>query len=194
MSNYAALELIKRQVRLLNRAQGIQLSAAQQQIALQFNFANFHELMKVASQTPMSDQRVLLAAFGVTDLKQAIWEDDLPKELDELLEDRLNGEIAETNAWGYSAEDIEIESASYDDTIGKLTLTGSLTYSGYQDEDRAYCGTAFYLDVELQLLRRDSQWVFDEESGLEILTCESDVDRDHELELHDLRQSYLAGK
>lgn len=188
MSSYTAFELIKRQARSLQRAQGITLSAAQQQVARQFNFANFHELTTVAHQNPVTDGRVLLAAFGVTDLTHAIWEDDLPSELDEMLEDQLSGEIAETNAWGYSAEDIEIETASYDTAVGKLVLSGSLTYSGYQDEDRVYCGTAFYLDVEIHLLRREGKWIFDAESGLEIQTCESDIDRDYQQEMAFLKQ------
>lgn len=180
MSRYTPLELIKRRAKSLHKDQGIPLNAAQQAIAHQFNFNNFHELQKVAGQHPVSDSRLLLAAFGVIDLQEVIWEDGLHVRLDQILEDQMNGEIAETNAWGFSFEDLDIEHTSYDENIGRLTLTGSLTYSGYQDEDRVFHGSAFYLDVQLNLLRRDNKWIFDEENGVEILHCESDLDRNRE--------------
>lgn len=194
MSKYSPLELIKREAKRLSKAQGTQLSSAQQQIALQYKFASFHELTKVACQKAITDQRVLLAAFSVLDLKETIWEDGIPQDLEDLLDEQMNGAISETNATEFSAEDIEIESASYDEQNGKLTLQGSLTYSGYQDQDRPFSGSAFYLDVELELLRRDGKWVFDEESGLIITGSETDSDRDRQLELDDLYDEYLAEK
>lgn len=191
MSSYCPLNFIKRQAKDLQKAQGIKLSAAQEALAIQFNFNSYHELQIVARQRPVTDSRVLSAAFGIADLQDLIWEDNLHVELDQLLEDAMNSETAATNASLFSFEDLVIDSASYDDEIGCLTLTGSLTYSGEQDDDRMFYGRAFYLDVRLSLLRRGNKWIFDEQNALEIESCESDLDRDHEHELDDLYKDYL---
>ncbi|HCF0753703.1 TPA: hypothetical protein NH710_004352 [Pseudomonas aeruginosa] len=190
MPKYSALNLIKRKAKAFADANGIPLSSAHNQLAQQFKFNNFHELTVVAGQSTL-DPRIALAAFGTTELDQAIWEDDLPDALDMLLEEALSSAIADTNAYDFSFEDLDIEQATYDEANGTLTLIGSLTYSGTPDEDRMYHGSKFYLDVQLTLLRRDEKWIFHDEIGLAILAGESDVDRDHQAEEEDLYQSYL---
>ncbi|WP_010487452.1 hypothetical protein [Pseudomonas sp. S9] len=191
MSKYSPLNLIKQNAKCLKIAEGITLSAAQESIAKAFRFNNFHELKKVAGQ-PITDLRILEAAFGVHELEQAIWEDDLPSELQDHLDEIMSSETADTNAGNFSFRGLDIEEQNYDESNGKLTLTGSLVYSGEQDQDRPYHGSEFYLDVEINLCRRENKWVFDEEDGVKILNLETDRDRDHAQEQTDLYNDYLA--
>ena len=53
-----------------------------------------------------------------------------------------------------------------------------------------YHGSAFYLDAQVRLVRRDDEWRIAEE-GVEILAGESDKDRDREMELDDQYARWL---
>ncbi len=87
----------------------------------------------------------------------------------------------------------EVTSSSYDETKGLLVLEVSFTYSGEQDQDRPYAGCEFYLDVEVTLVRRPGEWLF-EEGWVAVTKIETDQDRDREAELADMYADYLKDK
>ena len=68
-----------------------------------------------------------------------------------------------------------------------------LDYSGEQDQDRPYAGCEFYLDVEVTLVRRPGEWLF-EEGWVAVTKIETDQDRDREAELADMYADYLKDK
>jgi len=86
-----------------------------------------------------------------------------------------------------------VTSSSYDETKGLLVLEVSFTYSGEQDQDRPYAGCEFYLDVEVTLVRRPGEWLF-EEGWVAVTKIETDQDRDREAELADMYADYLKDK
>ena len=87
MSDFSPLSIIKSQAKQHAREHDMKLSAAQEALARQAGFEEYHELVVVARRNPM-DPRLMLAAFGVRDFKDAIDEDDVFSELDQELEDR----------------------------------------------------------------------------------------------------------
>ncbi|WP_337261505.1 MULTISPECIES: hypothetical protein [unclassified Serratia (in: enterobacteria)] len=177
MSKFSCYEILKSNAKELKRAHGIMLSEAQERIAKQAGFSHFHELSVVAKKDPL-ENRLMVAALGVSDLSEALYEDNIYVELDQALEEQLSGAIADTNADNFSMDgDEEITEHEYDESTGMLTLKVSLTYLGDQHPDRVYAGSAFYLDTIVRLVRRNNKWEFAED-GLEIINGESDQDRD----------------
>ncbi|EPM43181.1 hypothetical protein [Pseudomonas syringae] len=188
--SYDSISLIKQQAKALGKAEGIPLSSAQELFAHREKFSSFHDLTTVASRNP-NDPRLMRAAFGVDDLKDAIWEDDLPSELDDLLETHMSEATGGTNATNFQLQDLQITQVEYDENLGLLTLLGSFTYAGDQDPDRMYHGAAFFLQAKFFLIRRFDRWSFDEDHEFEIIAGESDVDRDREDQLDSEYQDYL---
>lgn len=174
MSAFSCFEILKSNAKALAKAQGLKLHAAQELIAKQAKFTDFHDLTAVAKRNPM-DARLVAAALG--DLSEALYEDPAWTELNLALEDKLSGAIAETNAAEFTMEDIEVTGARYDASTGVLTLEVSFTYQGELDPDRAYSASEFYLDASFRLKRRDGQWSLAED-GIEIHSGETDQDRD----------------
>lgn len=160
MSKYSLLSIFQTNARRMSSASGVKLSLAQEKLAKSCGFNNLHELQAVAKKGN-SDPRLIKCAFGDDDLKELIYETPFYEELGTSLEDQLSGEIASTNASEFTPEDIEPESATYDEKSGKLTISGSLSYSGEQDEDRAYSGHSFFVDFEFYLLYRSGRWQVD---------------------------------
>lgn len=177
MSSYSFVELIKLSAKKYAKMQSITLSAAQNQIALNAGFVSYHDLVTVSKRNPV-DRRLMIAALGVSSLADAIYENDVFSSFESELEDRMSGETAVTNAYDYTVEDLVVESSSYDESSGILSLNISFSYSGDQDPDRVWHGSIFYLDVTVSLIRRDCKWLLAEE-GLIILSGESDQDRDY---------------
>ena len=188
--SYDSISLIKQQAKALGKSEGIPLSSAQELFAHSAKFANFHDLTMVAARNP-NDPRLIRAAFGVDDLKDAIWEDDLPSQLDDLMEEFSSEARADTNASDFQVTDLEITQSDYDEKLGKLTLTGAFTYAGEQHPDRMYHGSKFFMQAKFYLIRRFDGWSFDEDQQFEITSGESDVDRDRENELESQYQDYL---
>ncbi|WP_095064626.1 hypothetical protein [Pseudomonas sp. Irchel s3f19] len=191
--SYDTISLIKQQAKALSKTQGVSLSSAQELFARKAKFSNFHDLTTVATRNP-DDPRLVCAAFGVSDLKDAIWEDDLPSQLDDLLEDATSEARADMNASDFRVTSLKITSADYDPALGKLVLDGSFVYGGQQDLDRMYHGTAFHMNARFNLIRRFDSWSFDENTPYEIVDSitDSDLDREHELEYQ--YEQYLAEK
>lgn len=188
--SYDSISLIKQQAKALGKSEGIPLSSAQELFARKAKFSSFHDLTTVASRNP-DDPRLMRAAFGVDDFKDAIWEDDLPSQLDDLLETYMSEATGDTNASNFRVEDLQITQADYDENLGLLTLAGTFTYAGDQDPDRMYHGAAFFLQAKFFLIRRFDRWSFDEDHEFEISGGESDIDRDRENELESQYQDYL---
>lgn len=177
MSKFSCLEILKSKAKLLAYEHGIKLSAAHAIVAQQAWFAHYHEMKTVAGRNPL-EHRLMFAALGVSDLTDAIYEENIYYGLDNELYDQLSGEIASTNATEFTIEDLVIELAQYDSSSGVLKLVGSLTYQGEQLDDKPFSGTEFYLDVVIQLVRRDDEWTFDEEEGLTITHAVTDQELD----------------
>lgn len=180
MSDFSPLGIIKSQAKQHARQHDMKLSAAQEALARQAGFEEYHELVVVA-QRNLTDLRLMLAAFGVPDFKEAIFEDDVLSELDQELEHMLSGAMAETNANEFAIGDSEVVSVVYDDATGALRLGISIDWEGQQDPDRVYYGRVFFLETDVNLIRRDGRWSLGED-GVCIITCETDVDRDRRTE------------
>lgn len=180
MSDFSPLNIFKSQAKQLVRDQDVKLSTAQETLAQTAGFANYHELSVVALRNP-KDPRLMVAVFGVKDFSDAIHEGDVYADLDQELEDQLSEAIAETNASGFTIDDLAVDTAGYNDRTGVLTLMVKLTYQGEQHPERMYSGTAFFLTATVLLLRRDGKWLLAEE-GVSISSGESDADRDRRSE------------
>ncbi|MFJ1338264.1 hypothetical protein ACIKP7_09025 [Pseudomonas caricapapayae] len=129
----------------------------------------------------MAARWALSSSFGVRDFKDAIHEDDVFSELDQELEHMLSGARAETNASEFAIGEYEVESAAYENATGVLKLGMSITYEGQQDPERVYYGRAFFLQAEVELIRRDGKWSLGED-GVSITSSETDADRDRRTE------------
>ena len=180
MSDFSPLCIIKSQSKQHARQHDMKLSAAQEALARQAGFEEYHELVVVAQRNP-TDPRLMLAAFGVRDFKDAIHEDDVLSELDQELEHMLSGAMAETNASEFAIGDCEVESAAYDDATGVLRLNMSIDWEGQQDPERVYYGRVFFLKADVDLIRRDGNWSLGED-GVSITSSETDADRDRRTE------------
>lgn len=190
MSDFSPISIIKSQAKQHARDHDMKLSAAQEALARQAGFEEYHELVVVAQRNP-TNPRLMLAAFGVRDFKDAIHEDDVFSELDQELEHMLSGAMAETNASEFAIGDYEVESAAYEDATGVLKLGMSITYEGQQDPDRVYYGRAFFLQAEVELIRRDGKWSLGED-GISITSSETDADRDRRNEWEYMAQQQAA--
>lgn len=176
MSDFSPLSIFKSQAKQHGRQHDMKLSAAQEALARQAGFKEYHELVVVAQRNP-TDPRLMLAAFGMRDFKVAIFEDDVFSELNQELEHMLSGAMAETNASKFAIGDTEVETVAYDDATGALILGMSIDWEGQQDSDRVYYGTVFFLKADVNLVRRDGRWSLGED-GVCIITSETDADRD----------------
>ncbi|WP_079227349.1 hypothetical protein [Pseudomonas putida] len=180
MSDFSCLNILKTHAKQLAQAEAIKLSSALERVAQQAGFSSYHELSEVAKRTPL-DSRLIKAAFGVKDLRDALYENDVYSSFQQELDDQLSDATSEMNASDFEIRNVEVKSAEYSDALGLLTLAVSLAYQGTQDQDRMYHGTALYLDATLKVRRRDGEWQLADE-GLSITGGESDADRDREAE------------
>ena len=192
MSKYSYINLIKSQAKKLAQEQGFPLSVAQERLATSLKFKDFHELTTVGLRNPY-DVRLLMGALGTSDPTEVIYGSPVYERFCEEIDELLSGEAADTNAYDYTCEDIEVTSSSYDEAKGLLVQEISLTYSGMQDQDRPYAGCEFYLDVEITLVRRSVEWLF-EDDWVVITKIDTDQDRDRQAELDDLYADYLKNK
>ena len=190
MSDFSPISIIKSQAKQHARQHDMKLSAAQEALARQAGFEEYHELVVVAQRNP-TDPRLMLAAFGVRDFKEAIHEDDVFSELEQELEQLLSGAMAETNASEFAIGESEVESSAYDDATGVLRLDMSIAWEGQQDPDRVYYGRAFFLKAVVELIRRDGKWSLGED-GVSITSSETDADRDRRDEWDYMAQQQAA--
>lgn len=189
MSNYSYVSILKRRAKSLSRDTSISLAVAQENVSLAAGFAHFHELNVISKRKP-DDPRLMKAALGIVVLRDAIYEDDVYSAFESEIDDLLSDAVDETNATGFTVKGLSITESTYDIEVGVLTLRVSFAYEGEQDQDRMYHGSAFYLDAQVRLVRRDDEWRIAEE-GVEILAGESDKDRDREMGLDDQYAQWL---
>lgn len=178
MSKQTYLDLFKRRAKTLARDHGLMLSTAQEQLAAKSGFANLHELTTVAKRNP-NDERLTYAAFGTQDLADLICEEDAYRELQSEVEDVLSGAIAETNAYAFGIDGLDVTSSTYDDESGQVWLDLTFQYAGEQDPDKAYHGATFYIMARACMHCAQGVWRLSDNDGLEILECKNDRDLDY---------------
>jgi len=183
MSQYSCLEIIRTKAKKMARTDAaLTHTQALEVIAKKSKFSNYHELAKVAKNAPM-EPRLLMAAFGDSDFKDVIYNyydsyvDGPLTSLEAAVEEELSGDIASTNASGFTVEDLTVTETHYDEAKGILDLKVSFLYQGEQLPDHVYSGTEFAVDAMISLLWRDEKWQFIDE-GFEITNVESDTERD----------------
>ncbi|EPJ8755487.1 hypothetical protein SBH91_002594 [Pseudomonas putida] len=162
MSDFSPISIFKSQAKQHARQHDMKLSAAQEALARQAGFEEYHELVVVAQRNP-TDPRLMLAAFGVRDFKDAIHQDEVLSELDQKLGDQLSSAIAETNASVFTIGALKVDTNHYTNSTGMLILGVSLPYKGRQDQERVYQGAASFLTATVKLLRRTGKWLLAED-------------------------------
>lgn len=178
--SYSPHNIIKRKAREFAKSQGIPLSKALEQQAVQNGFAHYYELAQVAKRYP-SDPRLIFGAFGTNDLKKAVDEVDLTDRLQDLADEAFAGAVADTNAYDFIVEDVEVSQATYDPSTGMLELDIAFQYSGDQDPDRPWHGNIFYVnDAKVRFYWRDERWQLAYDDEFEVLQVDTDRDRDYE--------------
>lgn len=191
MSQYSCIEIIRTKAKQMVRSNDV-LTHTQvlELIAQNSKFSNYHELAKVAKSTPL-EPRLLMAAFGDSDFKDVIYNlygsytDGPFPSLEMAVEEELSGNIATTNADGFTIEDLTITDAFYDEAKGILDLNVAFLYQGEQLPDHVYSGTAFEVEAKVRLSWRDEKWNFINED-FEITHVESDTERDWYEEAEDI--------
>ncbi|WP_138438245.1 P-loop NTPase family protein [Marinobacter alexandrii] len=182
MPKFSPISIIKRSTKTLARNQTIPLNKALESVATSSGFSDFHEMTAVAKKSSQ-ESRLTKAAFGLSDLGSAVFEDEIDFALDSLLEEELSGAIAETNAYNFSLQSIDVGSTHYDEHVGILTLNAELEYCGDQDPDRPYHGTSFFIKAEIRLKWTSDGWELLEDEPLTIESCTTDADKDREAEM-----------
>ncbi|EPM73976.1 hypothetical protein A3SO_27553, partial [Pseudomonas syringae pv. actinidiae ICMP 19072] len=95
-------------------------------------------------------------------------------ELDQELKHVLSRAMDETNPGQFSIGDCHVQSASYIEATGVLTLGMSITYEGQQDSDQVYYARGFFLQAAIQLIRRDAKWSLGKD-GVSIVSSDPDI-------------------
>lgn len=182
MSKFSYINILKSEAKNLAAQSGMKQSLALEQVALRSGFSSYHELATVARKNP-KEIRLMKAALGTDDLSQVVFQDDVLDIINDVVEEMLSAEAAETNAEGFMIEDLEVNDAGFDESTGILFIEIAFDYSGDQDSDRVYHGSTFHVSATLMLARRNSEWRPTKEfGGMELHDVESDVDRAHRLE------------
>ena len=182
MSRYSCLKIISTKAKKMARASSVLThSQALEIIAKQSNFSNYHELTRVAKYAPL-EPRLLMAAFGDSDFADVIhnyydtYTDGPYAAFEMAVEHELSGEIASTNADGFTVEDLTVTETHYDENKGILNLKVSFLYQGEQLPDHAYSGSEFEVDANISLLWRDEKWIIIDED-FEIINVVSDTEQ-----------------
>ncbi|SUD99038.1 Uncharacterised protein [Providencia rettgeri] len=183
MSQYSCIEIIRTKAKKMARCNtALSHTQALEFIAQNSKFSNYHELVQVAKNTPL-EPRLLIAAFGDSNFEDVIYNlygsytDGPYPSLEMAVEEKLSGEIATTNADGFTIEDLVITDTFYDEIKGILDLQVAFLYQGDQLPDHVYSGVEFEVEAKVRLSWRDEKWNFIDED-FEITHLVSDIDRD----------------
>jgi hypothetical protein len=193
MNQYSYFNLIKREAKAYGKSHNISLAVAQEHIAREAGFAHYHEMLVVSKSKP-DDPRLMLRAVGLTNFNEILFEDPLWGDLDFLVEDVMSGAIADTNATGFTVENLKVYSAEYDESTGIATIDVYFEYQGEQDPDRVWHGAAFYIHGQVRLNFRDGWSFVEDEDALVMTDVKTDQDLDHEAGLEDLYEEHLASQ
>lgn len=170
MPNY--LEPFKLRSKFLAKKHGLQLSQSREQLAIDSGFSSFHDLRQTAKKSPR-DTRLIMAAFGTNYIDDLLTEQDIFYQLDNILSDELSGAIASTNATGYGIDVIETESYDLSDNGKRLQMQVQINYTGEVDFERPFCGSAFKIKANVNLILTRGIWELTDEP-LEIVESASD--------------------
>lgn len=121
MSKYSYVNIIKSRCKDFARENQLSLSVVHETAAKSVGFTSYHDLHQVSKSNPL-DIRLMRLAFGLAKLEDAIYEDEILRELDTQLEDEMSGEMAATNASFFIIENLDPANAAYDPSNGYLTL------------------------------------------------------------------------
>lgn len=176
MSDYSCLSILKTKAKKLVRIQKIKLSEALEIVARDAKFSSYHELSEVAKRDPL-EQRLVVAAMGESSLEEVICRDEIVYAIEREVEEMLSGDMAETNAYGFSIENLEATKVNYDPKKGVMSVQAAFEYEGEQDPDRPFSGSSFEIVSKMEFLLRDNEWSLIEDS-LELTSVNSNVDND----------------
>ena len=177
MSKYNCINILKSEAKFLSRARSISRSQALELTAKKYNFSSYHELQTVAKNRPWDD-RLVKAAFGVEDLSDVIYGPGIWDEICDLVDEKLSGEVASTNASGFHIENFDVHDWAYVESDGTLFYEVLFEYAGEQDDSRTITNTVFYVNATVMLARRNGEWEFlSAYDGLELHDVEGDLDR-----------------
>lgn len=179
MPKYTYLDLFKRRAKLLSKAENLQLAFAQEQLAKECGFTDFHELQTVSKRSP-NDPRLVKAGLGVAEPGDILFEQRVYSAIEEEIEEALCSEIAETNASNFTLEDLEILESGYSQRSGVGTVRFSGNYVGEQDPDRVHHDHSFPVHAEVRARKSNDQWILADYRGFELLG----VCADCEIALH----------
>jgi hypothetical protein len=177
MSKYSYVNIIKSRCKDFARENQMPLNVVHQMAAESVGFTSYHDLNQVSKSSPQ-DIRLMRLAFSLEKLEDAIYQDEILPNLDRQLEDEMSGEMAETNATFFTIENVDPANASYDATNGHLTLELNFDWQGEQDEERPWSGNDFNIDAVVTLVYRSKGWKLHDQHGLEIISSESNRDRE----------------
>lgn len=174
--SYSLLDIFKTLARDEADRLGLKLSRAKEHLARQAGFADLHELTAVAKKNP-EDPRLMKVVFGVAGFSDAIHDEPAYSQFCARVDERLSGKTAETNAYAFMVEGIDVLTADYDEDVGLLTLNLSFSYNGEQDQDQTYVGSSFEVEAHVNLKYRHRQWSLADDP-LVILRCDNKIDID----------------
>ena len=89
MSGFYCFSILKSQAKQIAKGQGLKHSEALEQVAISANFSSFHDMQKCAVANPR-EPRLVKAALGVTDLKDALHHDGVSMALELEINQRLS--------------------------------------------------------------------------------------------------------
>ena len=181
MSKYSYINILKSEAKNLAIESTISRTEALELIAQRSSFSSYHELVTVSKQSPR-EVRLMKAALGTDDFSEVVFQDDVLQIINDVVEESLSGEIADTNAADFMIENLEVHDADFDNSVGVLFVELLFDYAGEQDPGRVYHGATFHVNATLQLARRGGKWNLSEPYGLELHDVERDVDRAYRLE------------
>jgi len=182
MSDYSCLSILKSRAKKLVRIKNIQLAEALEIVARDAKFTTYHELNAVAKRDPF-EQRLVHAAMGEVTLEEVIYRDDVFYAIDREVENQLSSDLAETNAYGFTIENLEATKVNYDSKRGIMSVQAIFDYQVEQDPERSFSGSSFDIVAEMELLLRDNEWSLVEDS-LKLTSVNSNVDDDwYDLEM-----------
>ncbi|EMI6952781.1 hypothetical protein [Pseudomonas aeruginosa] len=175
MPKYSYVNIIKSRCKDFARENQIPLNVVHHKAAQSVGFTSYHDLTQISKSNPL-DIRLMRLAFGMEKLEDVIYENGILSDLDRQLENKMSGEMAETNATFFTMENVESANAAYDASNGHLTLELSFDWQGEQDEERPWSGNEFKIDALVTLVYRSKSWQLHEELGLYIVSSKSNWD------------------
>lgn len=180
MPSYTYFDLFKRRAKVFAQTADLQLAAAQERLAKECGFSDFHEVRTVSKRSP-EDPRLVRAGLGVDETGDIIFELKLHSAVEEEIEEALAGEIAETNASDFILENLEVLESNYCQHSGVGTIRFTGKYTGEQDPDRVYHDHSFPIHAEIRARKSNDQWVLTNDRGFELkgicVECEMVIDR-----------------